>query len=129
MTVTINYFLLRSTRSTSCLGQEFRRGAIVCTKRPSDHDYLDFGEVLHILVHEEAEYVVLKKFETITFSHHYFAYEIEPLEDFVALCDLAFHQVFYKYCVASNFFMWLSNPVTMLNYSYRLVLSNLLYCF
>ena len=38
----------------SCLGQEFRRGAIVCTKQPSDHDYYDFGEVSHILVHEEA---------------------------------------------------------------------------
>ena len=60
MTVTISL-----TRSTSCLGQEFRRGAIVCTKWPSDHDYPDFGEVSHILVHEEAKYVVLKKFETI----------------------------------------------------------------
>lgn len=79
----------------------------MCTKRPSDHDYPDFGEVSHILVHEEAKYVVLKKFETTNFSHHYFAYEIEPMEDFMLLsvCDLAIHQVFYKYCVVSNFYV------------------------
>ena len=52
---------------------------------------------------EEAKYLVLKKFETVTFSHHYFAYQVEPLKDFVLLCDLAIHQVFHKYCMESSF--------------------------
>ena len=80
---------------------------MVCTKRPSDNDYPDFGEVSHILVHEEAKYLVLKKFETVTFSHHYFAYQVEPLKDFVLLsvCDLAIHQVFHKYCIESSFYV------------------------
>ena len=56
----------------------------------------------------------------VTFSHHYFAYQVEPLKDFVLLCDLAIHQVFHKYCIESSFM--LSNPVTMLNFLFILVL-------
>ena len=41
----------------------------------------------HILL-QEAKYLVLKKFETVAFSHH-FAYQVEPLEDFILLCDIA----------------------------------------
>ena len=72
----------------------------MCTKRPSDDDYPDFREVSLVLVHEEAKYFVLKKF-------HYFAYQIEPLEDVMLLsvCDLAIHQVFHKYCVESSFYV------------------------
>ena len=43
----------------------------------------------YILVYEEAKYLVPKKFGTVTFSRHYFAYQVEPLKDFVLLCDLA----------------------------------------
>ena len=67
---------------------------IVCTKRPSDDDYPDFGEVSHILVYEEAKYLdlVLKEFETVTFSHHYFAYQVQ---DFVML-SAGISQVLYR---------------------------------
>ena len=47
-----------SAVSVSCLGQEFRSGAIVCTKRPSDNDFPEFGEVVTILLHEDAEYLL-----------------------------------------------------------------------
>ena len=79
----------------------------MCTKRLSDDDYPDFGEVSHILVYKDAKYLVLKEFETVTFSHHYFAYQVEPLQDFVLLsvCDLAIHQVFHKYCIESRLYV------------------------
>ena len=80
---------------------------MVCVKRPSDDDYPDFGEVSRVLIHEEAKYLVLKKFATVTFSHHYFAYEVAPLQDYMLLsvCDLAIHQVFHKYYAQSNFYV------------------------
>ena len=97
-----------STRSLSCLGQEFRRGAVVCTKQPCDEDYPEFMEVSHVLVHEEAKYLVLKKLETVSFSHHYFAYPLETLEDYtcmlLSVCNLAL-QVFHKYCIGSSFYV------------------------
>ena len=77
---------------------------MVCTKRPSDADYPNFGEVSHILVHEEAKYLVLKRYVTLDFSQHYFAYHIESSEDsmLLCICDLAMHQVFHKYHVDSR---------------------------
>ena len=47
---------------------------------------IDYREVSHILL-QEAKYLVLKKFETVAFSH--LAYQVEPLEDFILLCDIA----------------------------------------
>ena len=93
--------------SVSCLGQEFRSGAIVCTKRPSDNDFPEFGEVVKILLHEDAKYLLLKKMNTICFSHHYYSYKIEPLIEctLVLICSLSLHQVFHKYYANSEYFV------------------------
>ena len=86
----------------------------MCTKQPSDEDYPNFGEVSHILVYEEAKYLVLKRYVTVDFSQHYFAYHIESSEDLMLLsiCDLALHQVFHKYHVDSRSY----GLVTTLNF-------------
>ena len=56
---------------------------------------------------EEAKYLVLKKFRTVCFSHRYFAYVVELLEDYMLLsvCDLAIHQVFHKYCIQASIYV------------------------
>ena len=64
--------------STSCLGQEFRCGAMLHTKRQSDDNYCDIGNELHILVHIEEVSDHKKLFFHIILRIRYY---MEPLED------------------------------------------------
>lgn len=76
-------------------------------KRPEDHDYPEFGEIMKILLHEDAKYLLLKQYFTVSFSHHYYSYEVEPTTDYklTPIGSIALHQVFHKYCVNSGCFV------------------------
>ena len=96
-----------SATSVTCLGHEFRVGAVVCLQRPSDAEYPVFGEVVRIPIQDDRKFFVVKLFTTIEFSHHFFAYKVMLTENYEALAldELALHQVLHKYCVLSNYYV------------------------
>jgi hypothetical protein len=61
-----------SASSVSCLGQEFRPGAMVCVQKPSDSEYPVFGEIQHIIVVDDMKYLAVELYSS-EFSFHYFA--------------------------------------------------------
>ena len=66
-----------------------------------------FGEVVHIPIHDNVKYFVVKLLITTEFSHHYFAYKVMFSDNFevVKLSKLALHQVLHKYRVLSNYYV------------------------
>ena len=92
--------------SVSCLGQEFRPGAMVCVQKPSDSEYPVFGEVQHIIVVDDIKYLAVE-LHSSEFSFHYFAYKVSSNHSFqiVPITKLALHQVYHKYNVSSYTFV------------------------
>lgn len=91
----------------SVLGQDFRRGVVVCLKTPCDDDFPEFGEVTHILVPEESKILLVQKFLTRFYSEHYNAYCVVKTSEFtlVSVGDLALHDVFHPYNVESSYYI------------------------
>ena len=95
-----------SASSVSCLGQEFRPGAMVCVQKPSDSEYPVFGEVQHIIIVDDIKYLAVELYSS-EFSFHYFAYKVSSNYSFqiVPITKLALHQVYHKYNVLSHNFV------------------------
>lgn len=91
----------------SVLGKKFCRGVVVCLKAPCDNDFPVFGEITHILVPEESKLLLVKKFDTGSYSKHSNAYCVTKSTNFtvVSVDQLALHEVFHPYNVLSSYYI------------------------
>ena len=90
-----------SASSVSCLGQEFRPGAMVCLQRPNDMAYPVFGEILYVIIDDDRKCFAMNLYETDEFCTHYSASRVFPTSkfDIIAVDKLALHQVYHRYHV------------------------------
>ena len=87
----------------SVLGQEFRSGVVVCLKAPSNECFPKFGQVIHVLVPDEMKLLLVKLFDTESYSQHHNAYCVNMTSDYsiISVDKLALHDVFCLYKLAS----------------------------
>ena len=90
----------------SCVGQEFRPGAMVCMQKPSDNEYPVFGEIKHIIIVDDVKYLAVELYSS-EFCFHYFAYKVCSILSFqiIPITKLAIHQVYHKYSVSFHNFV------------------------
>lgn len=90
----------------SCVGQEFRPGAMVCMQKPSDNEYPVFGEIKHIIIVDDVKYLAVELYSS-EFCFHYFAYKVCSILSFqiVPITKLVIHQVYHKYSVSFHNFV------------------------
>ena len=92
-------FTVCSAKFVVILGKEFRPGAIVCLRPPSNESYPLFGEIIRVFVPNHEKTFLVRMYNTVQYSSHYNAYEITQCSQFRVVClkQLAIHDVFHKY--------------------------------
>ena len=98
----------------SCVGQEFRPGAMVCMHKPSDNEYPVFGEIKHIIIVDDVKYLAVE-LDSSEFCFH-FAYKVCSILSFqtVPITKLVIHQVYH--IVFPFITLLLSDHVIILNF-------------
>lgn len=96
-------YLLFSASSVSVLGQDFRPGVTVCLQAPCDDDYPKFARVMHVLVPEEFRLLLVRVFNTESYSQHHNAYCVTMTSHYavIRIDELALHDIFNIYILSS----------------------------
>lgn len=79
----------------------------MCLTAPCDNDFPEFGEIIHVLVPDDSKLLLVKKFNTDSYSAHYNAYCVTKSSVFtvVNITELALHDVFHPYKVLSSYYI------------------------
>lgn len=99
--------LFSSAKSVTVLGKEFRSGGIVCVNPPSNLESPTFGEIVRIFVHDDAKKLLIRLYDTETYSSHYNAYQVVKTHLFsvIPVNKLGIHEVYHKYFLSPNIFI------------------------
>ena len=88
------------------LGVEFRQGALVCLRAPSNSEYPVFGEIRKIFIPDSSKIFLVQLYNTDYFSHHLFAYCITQTNSYTMLDvgSLKIHAIYHKYYMQSSIY-------------------------
>ncbi len=89
------------------MGKEFRLGAVVCVNPPSNLECPTFGEIIRIFVPHDTKQLLIRLYNTETYSSHYNAYQVVKSHHFsvISINQLGIHDVYHKYSVPPNFYV------------------------
>ena len=91
----------------SVLGHTFKSGVVVCLRAPSDNEYPQFGEIVHVFVPDESKVFLVRELITESYCSHYNSYNVSKTSSFTALTvdELALHDVFHIYKLSSLYYI------------------------
>lgn len=75
---------------------------VVCLNPPCDDNYPKFAQVVHVLVPEDSKMLLLKTFNTDSYSQHLNAYRVTVTSHYVIVPvdELALHDTFTIYTLS-----------------------------
>ena len=69
-----------------------------------ENDYPVYGQVDEIIVWEDEKFFILTELATLSFDHHFMAYEVERTDHKAVVCAMIYHGM--EYCIFEA--AWLS---------------------
>ena len=93
-------YVININFSAQSLDKNFEQ-VCVCLQQPCDENYPKFAQVVHVVVAEELQMLLLRTFTTDSYSQHHNAYCVTKTSDYVvvAVHEQALHfGIHFFYC-------------------------------
>lgn len=86
------------------MGKEFRPGAIVCVSPPTNFEHPIFGEIIRIFVPNDTKQLLLRLYDTETYSAHFNAYQVVQNNQYriISVSQLGIHEVYHRYVISPH---------------------------
>ncbi|CAH3033353.1 unnamed protein product, partial [Porites evermanni] len=92
-------FVGSSVKRVGIHGIEYRPGCVLRLREMDDveNEYPVHGQVDEIIVWEDEKFLILTELATLSFDHHFMAYEVESTDHKAVVCAMIYHGM--EYCI------------------------------